>query len=76
MFVAGAMNFGNFDNFVERVERGRSMGVRAVIGMGLMIVAGVLHGIGPLGAAGAGVVLDPQLARRDVESWARMSGAC
>lgn len=71
VFVSGFMNFGNFDNFYER---GRSMGMRAVIGMGMMIVGGVLQGVGRLGAAGAGVVLDPERARRDVEPWARMSG--
>jgi hypothetical protein len=71
VFVSGALNFGNFDNFESR---GRSMGLRAVGGMGLIVLGGILQGIGRMGLAGAGVVLDPQQARRDVEPWSRMQG--
>lgn len=55
-------------------QRGRSMATRAVIGMLMMIAGGVMVGIGRMGLAGAGVKLDPEEARRDVEPWARMTG--
>lgn len=71
VFVSGAMNFGNFDHFNERV---RSDALRAISGMAMMMVGGVIAGIGRMGPAGSGVVLDPEAARRDVEPWARMSG--
>ena len=57
------------------VEGGMSsMMMRAIVGMVMMMVGGVMTGIGRMGLAGAGVVLDPELARRDVEPWARMAG--
>lgn len=57
------------------VESGMSsMMMRAIAGMVMMMVGGVMTGIGRMGLAGAGVVLDPELARRDVEPWARMAG--
>src|SRR5262245_13302893 len=42
-FFSAAANFGNFDNFEER---GRSMGLRAVGGMTLIIVGGAISAIG------------------------------
>lgn len=51
-----------------------SLFLRALVGMGLMIAGGVLRNVGARGAAGAGVVLDPQQARRDLEPWSRMAG--
>ncbi|MCC6798152.1 MAG: SHOCT domain-containing protein [Candidatus Hydrogenedentes bacterium] len=71
VFVSGALNFGNFDNFEAR---GRSMGLRAIGGMGLIVAGMVLQGIGRVGLAGSGVVLDPQRARKDIEPWSRMQG--
>lgn len=41
-FFSAALNFGNFDNFEAR---GRSMALRAVSGMTLMIIAGVIGGV-------------------------------
>jgi hypothetical protein len=41
----------------------------------LIIVAGsVMMSIGKRGLAGAGVILDPEAARSDVEPWSRMAG--
>jgi hypothetical protein len=71
VFVSGAMNFGNFDNFDQR---GRSMAARAVSGMALLIVGAVIRGIGAQGVAGSGVVIDPEKARRDLEPYSRMRG--
>lgn len=70
-FASFFWNFGNFDNFESGA---RSSGLRAVGGIVLLIVGGVLRGIGMRGWAGSGVILDPEQAQRDVEPWARMTG--
>lgn len=51
-----------------------SMGFRALGGMILIIIGGVVRSIGVAGVAGSGVVLDPEKAREDLEPWARMAG--
>ncbi len=71
VFVSGAMHFGDFSNFEEQ---SRSEFTRAIVGMALVIVGGILLGIGRAGVAGSGVILDPERARRDVEPWSRMAG--
>lgn len=70
-FLSAAANFGNFSNFESRT---RSMAVRAVAGMGLMIAGGALTAVGRRGLAGSGVLLDPQKAREDLEPWNRATG--
>lgn len=70
-FLSAALHFGDFTNFHER---GRSMAVRTVVGMGMMIVGGGLMAVGRAGLAGSGVMLDPERARRDVEPWSRATG--
>lgn len=47
---------------------------RALAGMGLMLIGGLAMFYGRAGAAGSGLVLDPEMARRDLEPWARMGG--
>jgi hypothetical protein len=71
IFISGALHFGDFSDFEAR---GQSMGIRAAVGMGLMILARSLVGIGRTGLAGSGLVLDPDKARHDIEPWARMGG--
>jgi len=71
VFVTGALNFGNFNNFDAQV---RSSGIRAVAGMAMMIIGSIISGIGRLGPAGSGVILDPKRAREDLEPWSRMAG--
>lgn len=71
VFVTSAMNFGDFDDFDGQV---RSSAMRAVLGMGLMIVGGFVRSVGAHGAAGSGVVLDPDQARRDLEPYSRQGG--
>lgn len=51
-----------------------SIVLRAVGGMGLIIIGQVMQNIGRVGLAGSGVILDPQQARKDVEPWSRMQG--
>lgn len=53
---------------------GRNMMIRALGGMGLMVLGGLLMRVGAAGWAGAGVVLNPEQARKDLEPWARMGG--
>lgn len=71
VFVTGAMNFGNFDNFDGQV---RSSAIRGVAGMAMMMLGGVLAAVGRAGLAGSGVVLDPEQSREDLEPWSRMAG--
>lgn len=70
-FLSAALHFGDFSNFVER---SRSMALRAILGIGLIIVGGVLQAVGRAGLAGSGIKLDPEEARRDIEPWSRMGG--
>lgn len=58
-------------------DHGRQMDnsmYRAIGGMALMVAGGFLMQVGKVGLAGAGVVLDPQQARKDVEPWSRAVG--
>src|SRR5262245_41972221 len=71
VFVTGAMNFGNFENFEGQA---RPAIFRAGSGMVLAMAGGFLMNIGARGWAGSGVVLNPEKARRDVEPWSRMAG--
>ncbi len=71
-FVTFAFNFGSFEPDVpSKMAAGF---VRALIGFGLIFVGGIVSRIGLLGAAGSGVILDPERARKDVEPLARMAG--
>ncbi|MAT70940.1 MAG: hypothetical protein CMJ58_15620 [Planctomycetaceae bacterium] len=70
-FVTFLWHFGDFSNFTANA---RSDGLRALGGIIGIIVGGVLMNVGARGAAGSGLVLDPEQARRDVEPWSRMAG--
>jgi hypothetical protein len=71
VFITGAMNFGNFNNFEANA---RSSMFRAFGGMALLIIGGIIRGIGAKGLAGSGVVLDPDKARDELEPYSRMAG--
>lgn len=71
VFITGAMNFGDFGNFEADA---RSSMFRAVGGMALLIIGGIIQGIGARGLAGSGVVLDPEKARSELEPYSRMAG--
>ena len=71
IFVSIALNFGNFSNFDGQVQ---SFVLRAIGGMAMMMLGSVLAVVGRLGAAGAGIILDPQQARKDLEPWSRSTG--
>lgn len=71
-FVTFLTNFGDFTNFEANAK---SSGFRAFGGMVLMIVGNMVRGIGARGLAGAGVLLDPEKARKDLQPYSRMVGA-
>jgi hypothetical protein len=71
VFITGVMNFGDFSNFESNVK---SSMFRAISGMCLMIVGGIVRGIGACGLAGSGVVLDPEKAREELGPYSRMTG--
>lgn len=48
--------------------------VRALVGMGLVVAGGVVRGIGAGGAAGSGLVLDPERAREDLKPYTQAGG--
>lgn len=48
--------------------------LRALLGMGLMVLGSIVQRVGARGLAGSGVVLDPTQAREDLEPYARMAG--
>ena len=47
---------------------------RAVLGMAMMIIGGIVSSIGRGGLAGSGVMLNPQRARQDLEPFNRAAG--
>lgn len=48
--------------------------IGALVCMVLIVVGGFLRSLAARGAAGSGLVLDAEQARRDLEPWARMGG--
>lgn len=70
-FVIFATNFGNFSNFEQTAK---SCLFTAISGMVLLIIGGIVRGIGAMGLAGSGVVLDPQQAREELEPYSRQAG--
>lgn len=71
VFFAKPAGVDDPDAFVGRMQ---SMLYRALGGMVLMVVGGLLMRVGMRGWAGSGMVLDPEQARRDVAPWSRMAG--
>lgn len=61
-------------NFAHDFSRGPSQFMAAFVGIILIIIGKVMMHVGSQGLAGAGIVLDPEQARRDVEPWSRMGG--
>ena len=71
VFVTGCMNFGDFSNFESDTK---SSMFRAVLGMVLAVLGGVIQKVGARGLAGAGMILDPERARRELEPFSRQGG--
>ncbi len=71
VFVTGALNFGNFENFEERA---RSSMFRAFGGMALIAIGKIIAYVGASGLAGSGIVLDPKKAREDLKPYSKMTG--
>ena len=70
-FVSGIAHFGDFSNFETQ---NKSMMTRGFGGMVLIIVGIIVMSVGARGAAGSGLVLDPNKAREDLEPFTRMAG--
>ncbi len=70
-FVTSAMHFGDFTDFEARAK---SEMFRALSGMALLVIGGIVRGVGARGLAGSGMILDPQRARQDLEPYSRMAG--
>jgi len=71
VFFSFALNFGDFNDFTAR---SRSMNMRALIGMMMILLGTMMMKVGRMGLAGSGAKLEPEQARRDVEPWSRMTG--
>ena len=71
VFITFALHFGDFSNFRSNAK---SEMLRALAGMGFLVIGWIIRGIGARGLAGSGVVLDPQRAREDLEPYSRMAG--
>lgn len=52
----------------------QGMAARGVGGIVLLAVGGFMMNVGARGAAGSGLVLDPEKAREDLSPWARTAG--
>jgi predicted RNA-binding Zn-ribbon protein involved in translation (DUF1610 family) len=85
VMVLGGLTFASaivmfFSNFGESrpmgggAEFGKAFGMRSFAGMALMIVGGIVRGMGAMGLAGSGVILNPKRARRELEPYSRMAG--
>ncbi len=61
-------NFGSFE------QETKDMGSRAIIGIILLGVGGMVRTIGARGLSGSGVILDPKKARHELEPYSRMAG--
>lgn len=70
-FVTFAMHFGDFSDFASDAKSGM---IRAFGGMVLLFAGAIVRGVGARGLAGAGLVLDPEKARQDLEPYSRMAG--
>jgi hypothetical protein len=74
VFVSAMTGFGGpsaFDTFGTQFS---SIAVRGFLGIILMIAGSLLMRLGSHGAAGSGLLLDPQRTRKDLEPWGRAAG--
>ena len=73
-------SFGNdpiIDTYTFRHQIPRNSGpsfATSVIGMILMITGGIVMGVGAKGAAGSGLMLDPEKAREDLKPFSEAKG--
>ena len=74
IFATAAFNIGNLSNHSDFEDQVRWSMLRAVCGFIMIIAGAVIRNIGAKGAAGSGLLLDPEKARKDVEPWSRMVG--
>lgn len=70
-FASFISHFGDFTNFGVRSKSGM---MRAFGGIICAAIGQFIMRLGRSGVAGSGLILDPKVARRDLEPWSRMSG--
>ncbi|WP_374712885.1 zinc ribbon domain-containing protein [Symbiobacterium terraclitae] len=63
-----------FDPFSDPFAEMRGMALRGVGGIVLLMIGGFMMSVGVRGAAGSGLILDPEKAREDLSPWARTAG--
>lgn len=71
VFVSAAFTAGSFGPSSGAEQ---SMAICAVVGMALFIAGSVMLVVARAGLAGAGIIPDPERARKEVEPWSRMTG--
>lgn len=72
-FIILPMSMGSMDPF-QGDNFMAGFGFRAVGGMVLIALGQFVMNIGKVGAAGAGLILDPEKAREDMKPWSQMKG--
>lgn len=76
LFISLFFSVASFMNNPTRLfgmERGPSF-MPAILGMVLMISGSVVMNIGAKGAAGSGIILDPEKAREDLKPYSKAAG--
>lgn len=73
-FIFVPMSIGNGSGPAAAKSVMVGMVGRALGGMALIVIGGIVRGVGARGLSGSGMVLNPQQARRDLEPYSRMAG--
>lgn len=75
LFVSNFFNTPSVSSGFNEFESGmNSMAATAITGMVMIIAGAIISQIGAKGAAGSGLILDPDKAREDLKPWSEMTG--
>lgn len=75
LFISVFFSFAGFmSNPQQLINGGGPLFTNAIIGMILMIAGSVVMNIGAKGAAGSGLLLDPEKAREDLKPFSEAAG--
>lgn len=75
LFISNFFNTPSVNDGFNEFESGmNSMAITAISGMVLIIIGAIVTQIGVKGAAGSGLILDPDKAREDLKPWSEMTG--
>lgn len=67
-------NMSTSIGFYDFEKQTQSMMTRAISGMITIVIGTILMSIGARGAAGSGLILNPEKAREDLKPWSKMTG--